>query len=353
MKKIILFLLLGTYFETTGQTYTAGLDKRVMVMDNPPFAECHASTIAALPKNRLIAAWFGGTEEGNKDVGIWIAMNEEGKWNAPREIANGIINDTLRYPCWNPVLFRTKAGKLFLYYKVGPNPREWWGMMMQSANNGKTWSQPERLPEGMLGPIKNKPVQLKNGDILYPTSTESTKGNIWHIHLEKSDKNARNWTHIPINNDTFGVIQPSIVEYPNDSLQLLCRSRQDFVVQAWSEDNGATWGPLSLTDLPNPNSGTDALTLQNGLHVIVYNPLGKGREWWEGRTKLFVAISKNGQQWEPVFSLENENKGEYSYPAVIQGDDGRVHITYTADRKNIRHVVLRIEESKTEEKPKP
>lgn len=349
MKKIFLLLLLGTCIDTSAQTYVAQLDKRVMIMDNPPFPECHASTIVLQPKNRQIAAWFGGTEEGHKDVGIWVATCEDGKWSAPKEVANGVIDETLRYPCWNPVLFRTKAGKLFLYYKVGPNPREWWGMMMQSANNGKTWSKPEKLPDGMLGPIKNKPVQLKNGDILYPTSTESTTGNIWHIHLEKSDKDARNWTRIPINNDTFQVIQPSILEYPNDSMQLLSRSRQNYVVQTWSTDKGATWGPLSVTTLPNPNSGTDAVTLKNGLQAIVYNPLRKG----EGRSKLFVAISSDGQQWKPVFSLENETKGEYSYPAIVQGEDERIHITYTADRKNIRYVILRIEQSKINEPLKP
>lgn len=327
------------------------LERRVMIMETPATTNCHASTIVALGKGKLMASWFGGSREGNKDVSIWIAVNENGKWGEAREIANGVINDTLRYPCWNPVLFKTKAGKLFLYYKVGPNPRMWWGMMMSSSNNGKTWSAPEKLPQGMLGPIKNKPLQLADGDILYPSSTESADNKRWHIHLERSDRNARNWTRIPINNDTFGVIQPSILRYPHDSLQLLCRSRNNTVVQAWSKDNGQTWGPLSPTDLPNPNAGTDAVTLKNGLKVIVYNPLLPGNEWWEGRSRLYVAVSENGENWQNVFALEDEKKGEYSYPAVIQTpEDNAVHITYTADRKNIRHVVLQINRP---EKPEP
>ncbi|GEP97258.1 sialidase family protein [Chitinophaga cymbidii] len=324
------------------QTITAQLGRRIFILDNPPFESCHASTIVSLKGNRLLAAWFAGKHEGSSDVGIWTAVYEKGKWGAPKEVANGIINDTLRYPCWNPVLFRTSAGKLFLFYKVGKSPREWWGMMMTSADNGRRWSAPERLPDGMLGPIKNKPVQLKNGDILYPSSTESADEKEWHIHIERSDRNGRNWTRIPINNDTFGVIQPSILTYPHDSLQLLCRSRQNYIVQSWSADNGATWGPLSITELPNPNSGTDAVTLQNGLQVMVYNPLFQGREWWEGRSRLHVVASEDGRKWQYVFSLENQPKGEYSYPAIIQAEDGMVHITYTAERKNIRHVVLHI-----------
>lgn len=342
IRGLIALLILFVFSDTSAQSIGAMLDKRVMIVADPPFESCHASTITAISKNRLMAAWFAGKHEGSKDVGIWIAINEEGKWSAPKEIANGIINDTLRYPCWNPVLFKTKAGKIFLFYKVGKNPREWWGMMINSTNNGKSWSNPEKLPEGMLGPIKNKPIQLKNGDILYPSSTESLDEKEWHIHMEKSDKNGQHWSRIPINNDTFGVIQPSILQYPHDSLQLLSRSRQDFLVETWSKDNGATWGPLRLTTLPNPNSGADGVTLASGIKVLVYNPLYKGQEWWEGRSRLYVAISEDGITWKNIFALEEMNKGEFSYPAVIQTEDGKVHITYTADRKNIRHVVLQI-----------
>lgn len=315
---------------------------RVFIMENPPVPEVHASTIVELDKGRLMAAWFGGTEEGKKDVGIWTSIYQHGEWSQPKELVNGVVDASTRYPSWNPVLFRTKAGKLFLYYKVGPNPREWWGMMMSSSNNGKTWSAPQRLPDGMLGPIKNKPFQLENGDILYPTSTESVDKNIWKIHLEKSDKNGGNWSRIEIPNDTFQAIQPSILRYPHDSLQLLCRSKNDHVVQSWSADNGKTWSPVTATKLPNPNSGTDALTLDNGYKLIVYNPAVRGGNWSAGRAKLYVAISRDGINWKDAAVLENGDKGEFSYPAVIQGKDGLIHITYTADRKNIRYCMMRI-----------
>ena len=248
------------------------------IMQKPPFAACHASTIVELSKGKLLAAWFGGTRESNPDVEIWLSFYENGHWGDPLSIADGIINDTLRYPCWNPVLFKTKEGKLFLFYKIGKNPREWWGMMIHSTDDGKTWSKPEKSSENILGPIKNKPIQLANGDILHPTSTESFDAKTWHIHLEKCDKDGRNWQHIPLENGDYDIIQPTILRYSKQKLQLLSRSRQNVVVQNWSYDNGKTWQKPMATKLANPNSGIDGVTLKNGLQALVYNPLIRGKD---------------------------------------------------------------------------
>ena len=55
-----------------------------------------------------------------------------------------------------------------------------------------------------------------------------------------------------------------------------------------------------------------------------------------------MAASKNGTNWQDIHVLTNESTGEFSYPAVIQTADGLVHLSYTQDRKNIRHMVLHI-----------
>jgi alpha-L-fucosidase len=342
MKKITYLLVCLTAFLNIGLAQKATLVRSAHIMQSPPFKECHASTIVELSKGKLLAAWFGGTRESNPDVEIWLSFYENGKWNTPLSIANGIVNDTLRYPCWNPVLFKTKEGKLFLFYKVGKNPRTWWGMMIFSYDDGKTWSKPQKLPENILGAIKNKPIQLQNGDILHPSSTESLDEKTWHIHLERCDKNGENWQTIAIENSNFGLIQPTILRYSKKKLQLLSRSRQNKVVQNWSFDNGKTWQPPTMTTLANPNSGIDAVTLKNGWQVLVYNPLAKGKEWSNGRNKLVVGVSKDGVNWTDVYTLEDEKTGEFSYPAIIQSVDGWVHITYTLNRKNIKYVVLNI-----------
>ncbi len=313
--------------------------KEEMIVAAPPFKQCHASTIVAVSSKKMLAAWFGGSGEGNKDVCIWLAENNHEKWTAPVIVATGVINDTLRYPAWNPVLFKANNGNLFLFYKVGPSPQQWWGMAMTSGNEGKTWSAPERLQDGLLGPIKNKPIQLKDGTILAGSSIETKYK--WQVHIERSENNGRTWKAIPVDNDSpLDAIQPSIVQYGDGRLQILCRSKQGAVVQAWSDDEGKTWSKLSKTKLPNPNSGTDAVTLTDGQQMIVYNPDLPGKEWYDGRAKLYVAISGDGINWKDIIELENGTKEEFSYPAVIQTKDGKVHITYTFDRKNIKHVVL-------------
>jgi predicted neuraminidase len=320
------------------QTWT--IAKQELLFTAPPFKQCHASTLVEVAKNMFLVACFGGSQESKPDVAIWLTTIDKKGVSQPQQVADGLVRDTLRYPTWNPVLFKPRAGGLLLFYKVGPNPREWWGMVKTSADEGRTWSVGRRLPPGVLGPIKNKPVQLANGTILAPSSVEEASGH-WTVHLEKSTDQGQTWQLQPIDNGSaLDVIQPSILTYPGHRLQLLCRSKQGRLVQAWSTDDGATWSPLSQTTLLNPNSGTDAVTLKNGTQLLVFNPAVPGKDWFNGRGKLHVAQSADGQSWHDVAVLENGKTEEYSYPAIIQAQDGRVHITYTYNRQNIKHVVL-------------
>ncbi len=313
--------------------------KEELIFQDAPFAQCHASTLLESANGEILAAWFGGTHEGNKDVKIWTSVNRNGKWTFPVEIANGEFGTEGTFPLWNPVLFKNSENMIFLFYKAGPNPRDWWGMYKTSEDQGKTWSQAVRLPDGILGPIKNKPIQLINGTILSPSSTETLEN--WKVHIERSKDQGKTWQKIAVDPETeFGVIQPSILTYPDGRLQILCRSKQGNVIESWSNDRGLTWTKMKRTDLLNPNSGTDAVTLKNGFQLIVYNPLIPGKEWFNGRFKLNIAQSLDGRKWNDVMNLEDGTKEEYSYPAIIQTKDGRVHISYTFDRKNIKYLVI-------------
>ena len=326
--------------------------KSEFIFETAPFPSCHASTIAET-KSGLVAAWFGGTAERNPDVCIYVSRYEDGKWTLPAKVADGILKDhtsisvigsevaTNRLPTWNPVLFQPKNGPLLLFYKVGPRPAEWWGMMMTSTDDGKTWSKPQRLPEGILGPVKNKPVQLANGDILCGSSTE---GEGWKVHFERTSDFGKTWTSTPPVNDgkEIGAIQPSIIFHKDGKLQAIGRTRNDKIFQIWSDDGGLTWGKMSLTDLPNPDSGTDAVTLRDGRQLLVYNHNIRTGSNNKGRSPLNGAISDDGKNWQAALVLEDDPSAPngFAYSAVIQTSDSLVHITYTWERKRIKHVVI-------------
>ncbi len=305
-----------------------------------PFPSCHASTLAET-KEGLITAWFGGSHEKAPDVGIWVSRYAGGKWSKPVEVANGIRNKKTRYPTWNPVLFNT-GKKILLFYKAGPSPRKWWGEVIVSTDQGKTWSKPVTLPEGILGPIKDKPVLLSDGWLLSPSSTEDHG---WQVHIELSGDMGKTWTKSPPLNDPgkISLIQPTLLEHPGGKVQMLCRSKNNTVFTAWSQDMGLTWGPFLSAGLPNPNSGIDAVKLKEGNYLLVYNHIAcEPGEHWGNRNILNVAVSEDGVLWKAAVLLENDpdKDSEYSYPAVIRTRDGLVHITYTWNRKQIKHVVI-------------
>ncbi|WP_249341138.1 MULTISPECIES: sialidase family protein [unclassified Sphingomonas] len=318
---------------------------REFIYRTAPYPQSHASTIVQTLDGTLAAAWFGGTHERNPDVEIWFARRGAKGWETPKSVANGIQPDGTRLPTWNPVLFQDPAGPLHLYYKVGPSPQRWWGMVTTSTDGGRHWSGARRLPAGILGPIKNKPVILHGGAWLSPSSTEDEGSGRWKLHFERSEDAGGSWsTTGPVDPDTrFDAIQPSILFLPGGKLEAIARTREGVLAATQSADNGKSWGKLFAVDLPNPNSGTDAMTLKDGRQLIVYNHAaqlpetpGSGR-----RYPLNIAMSRDGVHWRPALTLETEPLPDgYAYPAVIQSTDGLVHITYTWDRQRIRHVVV-------------
>jgi predicted neuraminidase len=317
-----------------------GLVKTEFIFETAPFPSCHASTIAETEKG-LVAAWFGGTRERNPDVGIWLSYDAGGKWTAPLEVADGVVSPTNRYPCWNPVLFQPRTGPLMLFYKVGPSPATWWGMMMTSGDCGIKWSKPARLPDGILGPIKDKPVQLADGDILSGSSDES---NGRSVHFERSSDPGKTWQATPpvACDPEVGPIQPTILFHPDGRLQALGRTKQGRIFETWSPDDGKTWNRITLTSLPNPDSGIDAVTLKDGRQLLVYNHNTRDKTKNKGRSPLNVAVSQDGETWQAALVLEDNPAAPngFAYPAVIQTRDGLVHITYTWKRERIKHVVI-------------
>lgn len=301
--------------------------RQEFIYETGPTPSCHASTLALAGDGSVLAAWFGGKDEGEPDVAIWFARRNGGGWSKPVKVAAGA-----GVPCWNPVLHRTARGSLLLFYKIGTSPETWSGAMRRSSDDGRTWSEPALLPPGILGPIKNKPFEMPNGTLVCGTSVESYQS--WGCWVERTPDEGRTWTkHGPIlvPENPFGTIQPAVFG-SRDRLAMVCRSRGlHQIVRAESDDGGRTWSPAAAIDLPQNNSGLDAVRLKDGRVVLIYNHTTRGR------TPLNLAVSRDlGKTWKSGPVLESA-PGEYSYPAIIQAPDGTIHFTYTWKRERVRY----------------
>ncbi len=315
-----------------------GIVEDEFLYEKASFPSAHAATIAETPTG-LVASFFGGTKEGNPDVCIWVCRKTAEGWTAPQKVADGIMSDTLRKACYNPVLFQVPGGELLLFYKIGKNVGDWTGYLIRSYDGGKTWTQREELPKNILGPIKNKPVMIGN-KLVCPTSTEN---NGWKVHFEFTGDKGKTWSETqPINDGkTINAIQPSILFHKDGSLQILCRTRNSAIAEAWSKDGGETWSEMKLIDLPNNNSGTDAVTLKDGRQALIYNHVKTPEGAKKGaRTPLNIAVSKDGKKWFASLILEDSPIGQYSYPSIIQGNDGYIHAIYTWRRQRIKYMKI-------------
>ena len=291
----------------------------VFPLDRAPTPQCHAATVATIDGG-VIVAWFGGEKEGADDVGIYAAARRGGVWEAPAEIVTA--GDA---PCWNPVFGRDRDGRLHLYYRVGPSPSSWRSEVRVSTDDGRTWGPVRRLPEGYLGPIKNKPVLLDDGRFLHPSSTEHDG---WRCVIEIGEAQ-RIAIADPLG---LGAIQPAVVKTA-EGFTAWCRTKSGVIGVTRSAD-GRRWTPLEATSLPNPNSGIDAVAVADDRVALVWNPVGKAPDRWGGaRTPLVVSVVDDDASVDTLQVLEDE-PGEFSYPSVVT-DGAKLFVVYTFNRRGI------------------
>ena len=308
------------------------LVKSEFVYQEAPFPSCHASSIEEVRPGEFLCTFFGGTHEKHPDVGIWLARYADGEWSEPREVAQH--EDV---PTWNPVLFQMPDNELLLFYKAGPSPQTWTGFVMRSTDAGETWSEPEMLPGTIYGPVRAKPLLLEDGTLLCGSSTETWRN--WTCWIESTPDAGRTWQkHGPIYvpGEGYHVIQPTLFYDHDGNIRMLSRSREPRqICTAISKDNGKTWSMAEPTELPNPSAGVDAVNLPDGRVALIYN------HSTDNRHNLSIAISEDGgDTWQAeALILENE-PGEFSYPAMIVGEDGNLHATYTWNRERIKYAVI-------------
>ena len=298
------------------------------------FPTCHASTIVEW-KGDLIAAWYGGQAEGSSDSANVVARKPAGSkaWEKPFVVAKqpGRAHG-------NPRLFPDPKGNVCIIYAV--NFGKWCAggsrlFERKSEDGGKTWSKERELDLGapLLG--KNKPIALMSREYLLPVEDEAR----WRSCVLISTDGGESWIRY---GDIAGengekVIQPAAAQLRDGSILMLLRTDVGRIYETRSHDRGRGWSPATPTILSNPNSGIDLVKMKDGRLALAYNDSPYN---WGPRTPLCLALSEDdGRSWREELVLE-QGKGEYSYPAIVQTADGRLHVTYTWRREKIRHVVI-------------
>lgn len=312
-----------------------GLLETNFVYADDPTPECHGGTLVQRPDGAILAAWFGGTREGHIDSGVWQSTLEgDNGWTQPRKVAHAIYPNQTLSATYNPVLFQyPEGGPALLFYLGGEYNMSF---LQRSDDGGATWSEAQRLPGKIRGASKNKPVLLADGTLLCPDNS----GN--RMSFDRTRDFGETWlptTYTP-RSSTIDAIQPTILVHKDGRLQALARSKTGSIVESWSGDNGETWSEVAQTSLPNNYSGIDAVTLKDGRHLLIYNHSGIPEGRWGGpRTPLNIALSEDGVTWYAALVLEDE-PGEFSYPVLIEDEDGIVHALYTWNRVRMKHAVI-------------
>ena len=382
MNRIILFLsALTLTFALSAQQWK--IVERGFLYEGSLPPTCHAATLVEASNGDIISVFFGGTYEGHPDSDVWMCRYKANKhkWTAPEVIADGIyteytrnafeydplmgkilnrdslfvkttwlkptkhngkalVNNMVRKPCYNAVVYIAQNGELVVDYKIGSNMQDWTGWEIRSANDGKSWTHPRPLTTDpaqrflRLGPIKNKPI-VNNGRIIAGSSTEITYDS-WKVHFEISDDDGKTWQKSEVECDTILCIQPAILKLADNHLKALCRTRHHLISETESFDNGTTWTPMKFTNLKHNNSGIDAVTLHDGSHLLICNDTNNDAR----RSPITLFASSDSSTWHKVLDLEEDDGFEYSYPSIIQTRDGDVWIIYTWHRKKMAYVHL-------------
>lgn len=312
--------------------------------------DCHSSSLVETGEGTLCAVWKGGAGEGKsnldmkKGVGIWSSRFDGTAWSKPTEIVSAASS-----VCWNPVVCRHPSGTLFLFYRIGPTPRQTVSFVKKSQDGGVSWSEAEVLPAGITGPTKNKPLVTEEGVLICPSCVSvgepEDRFKATACWIDISEDQGLHWRKVgpfSLPHRPFGVIEPALFWDTQGCLRMLCRDRAHkggevgFIWEAISEDGGEHWSPLRQTVLPNPDSAFDVVELGEGKLMLVYN------HSHTDRFPLHLAISTDGgEHWSLPLVLDE--RGEF--PAAVATSDGQVHITYAfpvapAGQRRIKHVVI-------------
>ena len=310
----------------------------------------HVSSICELPDGRMVAVWYAGSREGARDVGIYIATRKAGvtnTWSTPASAGTHETagEETFRYvkKVGNAIVFSGANNQLHLLH-VTTGFGGWSCSQINlktSTDAGATWSRSRRLG---LSPFLNISELVKNAPV--PTADGGFVVPIYHELLGKFSELL--WLRPSaggfevIKTRAYGgytAFQPALVALNETNALMLNRAAGSVakIHATRTSDGGHTWSALETIDLPNSNSGLDAIRLSDGRLLLAFNDTNSGRD------NLRLAISADdGMTWKRAATLVTEAGEEFSYPTVLQTTDGLIHVTYTWKRKGIKEATFNL-----------
>jgi predicted neuraminidase len=304
----------------------------------------HAATLAQLPDGRIAAAWFAGSKEGAADVAVWFSTREGDGWRPPRPVArrDSTARSTLTHvrKLGNPVL-HAEGERLHLWF-VSAAVGGWAGSSINhslSPDGGATWSEPEKLRTSPFFNIstlvRTAAVPLADGGLGLPVYHEFLGKHGEWLRLA-ADGRILDKVRLPLDRPT---LQPAVAALDSQRAVAWLRDAgpgPGRIRAAASGDGGRTWEALSALPLGNPNSSLAALRLPSGRLLLAGNP-------GEGRHRLVLWLSEDeGHSWRMarIVEADTDEKVEFSYPALLLAQDGRIHLAWTWRRQGIRHAVF-------------
>ncbi len=308
----------------------------------------HVASLCEISGGRLLAAWYGGTREGTRDVNIYTATLGLGQtnWSAPRAIVTreSAQRELGRYvkKVGNALLFSDGGGRVNLLY-ISIAFGGWSGSALNlktSTDSGQTWGPSQRL---QLSPffniselVKNQPAVLNDGGWVVPIYHELA-GKFSELLWLSTEAGALSYHKTRVNGGVTA-FQPALIPLSARRALVLARDNSN-ASQLWasqSQDTGDSWSTLTSAGLPNPFSGLDAIRLRDGRVLIAFN------DTRDNRSNLRLAVSADeGASWQRANPLlEAESGQEFSYPFLLQSSDGLIHLVYTWKRKGVRHVAF-------------
>lgn len=319
----------------------------------PPYATNHASQVYQLPSGEWLMAWFSGSKEGADDVAIVMARLPQAgtQWSSAL-----VVSRREGYSNQNPVWYHSpETGVLHLFHSQQPagkgedNAQVWHVTAADGRGMPGNWSKPGPIFTRPGSFTKNRLIRSLNGTWMLPMYYANGPSSTQFSHIKTSaTQGAGSWGNYGFQGTGY-LVQPTVVRPVPGKANLVAYFRDrraQHIYMATSVNDGVTWTEPAVTPLPNNNAGIQANVLSNGHLVMVYNPQTSGRD------PLAISLSEDGgMTWKYTRHLEEEqgagasgdgaNGGkEFSYPTVVEGADGRIHVSYTYLRQTIKYCVV-------------